>query len=200
MGRNHEGVGMASEKYWPSIILTPIGVSGTQYTVVPSTKGLKVKMKVVLNHPLQAPLQLEIKRVEDGTKIILGDLSKGFAHFVLPTDYVGGTLSVVQEEKYKINPDLIAGAVYEREPTVAIRTVLTDELGNLHGSDNPVPVTSIGAFTPPEAADTITAEYPDTITEIYRYRNGGTGGSILMSVTVTYTDTSKDFIQSAVRS
>jgi len=46
-------------------------------------------------------------------------------------------------------------------------------------------------FAPPLLADTITVEYPSTSVEIYRYREGGLTGTILDSITVTYTSASK---------
>lgn len=47
--------------------------------------------------------------------------------------------------------------------------------------------------------DSITVEYPNAVTEIYRYRQGGLTGSIISSITVVYTDDSKEFLQSTER-
>jgi hypothetical protein len=47
--------------------------------------------------------------------------------------------------------------------------------------------------------DAITVEYPDTTTEVFKYRSGGAGGTIQATITVTYTDTTKDDISSVVR-
>lgn len=54
----------------------------------------------------------------------------------------------------------------------------------------------IGSFNPPALTDAITVEYPSGTTEIYRYRQGGLAGSILKSVTVTYTTSGKQDIAS----
>jgi hypothetical protein len=131
---------MTSEKYWPDVILAPIGVSGVKFTTVPDTIDLRVKMLVIVNAPSQQPLILEIKKVVDKTTIILGNPDKGFADFVQPITYVGGTLTVQHAEKYKIGPEYVIGAVYEREPVVAIRTTLIDPYGDRYSVQNPLPV------------------------------------------------------------
>lgn len=65
-------------------------------------------------------------------------------------------------------------------------------LNNVYDEDGKlIRTSSIQAFTPPANADAITAEYPSTTVEIYRYREGGITGTILNSVTVTYTSSSK---------
>lgn len=51
-------------------------------------------------------------------------------------------------------------------------------------------------FSAPPGADSGTVEYPSPTTEIYRFRQGGISGNILMSVTVVYTDSTKVNIQS----
>lgn len=48
--------------------------------------------------------------------------------------------------------------------------------------------------------DFIGASYPTTTTEVYEYRDGGSGGTLNATVTVTYTDTTKDCISSVERS
>ena len=53
-------------------------------------------------------------------------------------------------------------------------------------------------FAPPLACDAITVEYPNDTSEIFRYREGGVSGTILNSVTVTYTDDTKCDLLSVV--
>lgn len=48
--------------------------------------------------------------------------------------------------------------------------------------------------------DYIGAAYPDTTTETYTYKNGGSGGTTVATITVIYTDTTKEFISSVTRS
>lgn len=47
--------------------------------------------------------------------------------------------------------------------------------------------------------DTITATYPNATTEVYAYRTGGVSGTINATVTVTYTDSTKDILLSVVK-
>lgn len=56
----------------------------------------------------------------------------------------------------------------------------------------------VNKFSPSKDTDAITVEYPNTTTEVYRYRQGGTGGTILNSVTVIYTASSKKDLLSVV--
>jgi len=58
--------------------------------------------------------------------------------------------------------------------------------------DHAVRVIPFGTLDIPDGADFIAATYPDTVTEVYTYKQGGSGGSTLKTVTVIYTDTTKD--------
>lgn len=51
----------------------------------------------------------------------------------------------------------------------------------------------------PENFDYIGADYPSTDTEIYTYKQGGNAGTIVATVTVVYTTSSKDFVHSVER-
>lgn len=62
-----------------------------------------------------------------------------------------------------------------------------------------VAVSSTGLpFAPPANADAITVTYPTTSTEVYSYRNGGIGGAVINTVTVTYASASKKDLVSVV--
>ena len=71
-------------------------------------------------------------------------------------------------------------------------------MGNVVGRR--IKTEDISPFKPPIGTDAITVEYPDNITEIYRFRSGGTSGGILASITITYTAANKNFIASVVES
>lgn len=58
-------------------------------------------------------------------------------------------------------------------------------------ADKPVPVKSIQVFTKP--FDAITAEYPSATQEIYKSRVGGIAGVVQQTLTVNYTDATKEF-------
>jgi len=47
-----------------------------------------------------------------------------------------------------------------------------------------------------EPFDYVGAAYPDTTTEVYTFKEGGLGGATVATVTVVYTDTTKEFITS----
>ena len=48
--------------------------------------------------------------------------------------------------------------------------------------------------------DYIAATYPTTSSEVYTYRNGGSGGTVVATVTVTYSDATKETLTSVERS
>ena len=47
--------------------------------------------------------------------------------------------------------------------------------------------------------DTVTVETPDAVTEVYKYRKGGTSGIVVVTLTLTYTNSDKDTLLSAIR-
>jgi hypothetical protein len=48
--------------------------------------------------------------------------------------------------------------------------------------------------------DYIAATYPDTVTEVYTYKSGGVGGTTVATLTVIYTDDTKEILSSVARS
>ena len=63
-----------------------------------------------------------------------------------------------------------------------------------------VRVTNLGNFTIPENADAFDATYPDAVTEVYRYFSGGLAGTLLKTVTITYSNAAHDQLVSMVLS
>ena len=63
-----------------------------------------------------------------------------------------------------------------------------------------VKVTPFGSFAAPAAADTVVVAYPTDTTETYTYKSGGTGGTSLMVLTLTYVDNTRAQLQSVVKS
>jgi hypothetical protein len=47
--------------------------------------------------------------------------------------------------------------------------------------------------------DYIGASYPNAVTEVYSYKQGGSGGTLQATVTVTYTDSTKNSLVSVVK-
>ncbi len=48
--------------------------------------------------------------------------------------------------------------------------------------------------------DYLTITYPTTITEVYTFKTDGSSGDVVRVITITYTDTTKDFISTVERS
>lgn len=91
-----------------------------------------------------------------------------------------------------INVDTVIKASAGDNIAIADPTGTNFLLPNTDGS-----IKSVQLFTIP--FDTITATYPLATQEVYISRVGGTGGSIQQTLTVNYTDSSKAFISSVVR-
>lgn len=50
-----------------------------------------------------------------------------------------------------------------------------------------------------EAYDYIAIAYPDGDTEVYTYKKGGAGGTAVATITVNYTDASKENVSNVAR-
>lgn len=136
---------MANERKW-LVVPTQLFISdgGLEGQVqVPSTSGIKVKQKVFVGSNNQDQINLEVKKVIDSTRIVLGPISKEMNKFQDLTMFIAAFnayLRIDSQERPAIILNEINRYVYEEEPTVAIRTVMVDELGNKYSSDNPLPV------------------------------------------------------------
>lgn len=145
----------------------------------------------------------------------------------LYTVALGAFVYAQEQPKVTIKPDDIWQAVYRQEPGTTIGVELDDEWGNPFNVDNPLPVSfdgtisigeveirgspsgvlldvnsdgsikTVGLFTEPY--DSITATYPTTTQEVYKSRIGGVSGTVQQTVTVNYTDASKNFILNVAR-
>lgn len=51
-----------------------------------------------------------------------------------------------------------------------------------------------------EKFDYVSASYPDSVTEIYVYKNGGASGTLVATVTVIYVDSTKNQLVSVTKS
>ena len=47
--------------------------------------------------------------------------------------------------------------------------------------------------------DYIAATYPNATTEVYTYKTGGSGGTTVGTITVVYTDSTKEFISTVTK-
>lgn len=47
--------------------------------------------------------------------------------------------------------------------------------------------------------DYVEAAYPDPVTEIWTFKTGGSGGTTVRTITITFVDSTKDLIDNVVR-
>jgi hypothetical protein len=111
--------------------------------IVSSTRGLHPKQQVTLSIPGQTPLLVEIKRVLSATNITVGEPNQGIKNQYNQTilvPYDGGTFTAYEQSRNPMGMEPVIRAVYEEEPTIALRTVMVDPLGNMYDADNPIPI------------------------------------------------------------
>ena len=53
---------------------------------------------------------------------------------------------------------------------------------------------NIAPFVAPYASDAGTVEYPSSTQEVYKFRSGGISGTVLKTITINYTSSTKEFI------
>ena len=224
------------EKRWPVVAPQAFTADGTDngLVTIADTTMFKVKQKIYIAATSLPSLHLEVKDVLDLHHLIVGPQH---GSILLSTDISAYTVALggniycpIEQKRPPINSDEYMRAVYDEEPTVALRSVLVDELGDRISSVNPLPVAidgtisigdvsiveggntmavnpdgsinvdiskSIGLFDLPY--DSIAAAYPSATVENYQSYLGGLSGTPVQLVVVTYTDATKNFITSVVR-
>lgn len=138
---------MAFERAWQSIgpvaFTATGGADGT--VTISSVEGFKVKQSIVISATSLPDLKLEVKRVISSTKLIVGPVvttGKMTARQDISAYSMANLATIrAEEQKKAVLPatDIIQ-AVYEQEPTVAIRTLGVDYTGRPYTNDNPLPV------------------------------------------------------------
>lgn len=135
-----------TERFWPTQIFGPISVDPVTgvVTVPTDTRYLKVNQDVEVRVAGQPVLQLTVREVLSESQLRLGPFESPFkADPSIPATlaaYAGGTMTIPQQERSPIKAEVITRALYEEEPTVAMRTVAVDWLGRFYATDNPLPV------------------------------------------------------------
>jgi hypothetical protein len=146
---------MAVERKWLAVGPVTLTANGTQFGVVTvaDTSGFKVKGSAVLTSASPAAyLQVQIQRVNSITQMVVGPSGStpSPSNFVDVSAYTvasGAAISFSEQDKNRIKADDIDQAVYESDPTVAIRTIPVDPYGNLYGPDYPMPVAFDGTIS-----------------------------------------------------
>lgn len=59
-------------------------------------------------------------------------------------------------------------------------------------------VESVSGLLPSLSYDAVTVSYPDPTTEVFEFREGGVSGTILSTLTLTYTDSTKENLSTVV--
>lgn len=160
---------MAIEQSWLAVsprLLTADGGEQGQIKLA-DTRGFKTKMLVIVQNSIGTHIEVQVKRVNK-LSIVVGpkpgdpNTQQGKAGLKTYTDVraftvVGGAfVYAVEQGKTKLKPDDIIQAVYEQEPTVAIRTFPVDENGDSYTDENPFPTVPGGdQITPPEFDEVI---------------------------------------------
>jgi len=136
---------MAIERVWkhqpPIAFIADGGANGV--VTVNSVECLKVKQIVTVSAIGLPDLNLEVKRVLSFTQLIVGPKGKNLLAKTDLSAYTmaqSSSISATEQAKTAVPPKDINQAVYEREPTVAIRTISVDKVGDHYSLDNPFPV------------------------------------------------------------
>jgi hypothetical protein len=184
-----------TERTWPSVIQTPISITGWKVTVA-TTAGIKVKQDATLSKPGQESLDFEVKRVLNRTELLLGNKGQGQPAVSGITQFDGGTLIINEQSRNKLGDSPILRAVYEEEPTIAIRTVMVDQFGEKYSDTNPLPVAVDVSLDTVQLLDkpydSGTETYPLTTREVVTTYIGGLSGTPVQRVTLNYFDATKE--------
>lgn len=147
---------MAVEQKWPAVTPKLFTADGGQYGIikVADARGFKVKQKVAIVAVGQPNLELQVKTVIGPDTVVVGPFpttqaNNGLSARTNLTAYTVAASAYVYAEdqvRVKIKPDDIWQAVYEQEPTVALRTIFVDEFGDFYGPGNPLPIAFDGTI------------------------------------------------------
>lgn len=223
---------MTREKTWSAISPKSVTFNSTAsgQVFIATTEEFKVKQLVTVRGNALPPLDLQVKRINSDTELLLGprNPSSDPVDLSLYTVAASSTISAQEQTRPSIPDKEYMRAVYAEEPAVAIRGLLVNEQGQPYSDENPLPI-QIGDVTidnvgiededgnklkvNPDGSlnvvqvgiftkpyDAIDATYPDSTHEVYKSYVGGLAGTLQQTVTVTYADASKEQILSVVRS
>jgi hypothetical protein len=192
---------MAIERKWErqdTLLFTADG--GEDGTVtLNDVENFKVKQKIVLSSNTQLDLRLEVKKVISTTILLVGPIKdkqnpKGNllsrTNISAYTVADGAGIRAQEQDKVRLKPDDVWAAIYEQEPTVALRMFSVDYLGRSYNVDNPIPVKP-DTLTPGVDYDEIDITYPTTTQELFTYTLSAVS---VRTVTIDYTDACKEDI------
>lgn len=168
----------------PPIALTADGTAGGLLTLA-TIEGLYVKQKINLWSNTEEAVLLEIKAFPDNGSIYVGEIGNIHTRYDCSrfTLLDNATIQADNQPRPGITEQETIRAVYQEEPAVALRTTQVDRFGN-----------SFAGGIVNVAYDEILGTYPDGVTEVYTYLNGGVQ---VAEVTVVYTSGAKTLLASA---
>jgi hypothetical protein len=119
--------------------------NGTDRGVVTiaNTSLFKVKQQVSLMASALPNILLEVKKIISPTQLIVGPISPDINSYQDISAYTTAQISFIfanEQKRPSIPFEEFMRAVYEEEPTVALRTMLVDIFGNRYTTSNPLPV------------------------------------------------------------
>jgi hypothetical protein len=146
---------MAVENKWNLVPPQLFTANGTQFgqVTLANTAGFFTKQSAYLTATGLPTLPVQIKRVISPTILIVGTINNAQIGSWPPLDISaytvanGAAIGAQIQPKNNAAMDDIMKAVYESDPTVALRVVFTDQYGNLYSDQNPLPATFTGTIT-----------------------------------------------------
>lgn len=135
------------EKRWAAVppqLFTSNGTPGGVITVMDSSL-FKVKQLVNITANTLPNLNLEVKSVPNDVTIVVGPIGANIFTYTDISAYttaLSGAISANEQKRSSVPVEEINRAVYEEEPTVALRNVLVDKHGRKIDSSNPLPTTA----------------------------------------------------------
>jgi hypothetical protein len=146
---------MALEKKWNLVPPQPFVADGGEFGLITlaSAHGFKTKQSAYLTATGLPNLAVQVKRVPTPTTLIVGTINNAQIASWPPLNISAYTVALNAaigaqiQDKSRIGIDDIDTAVYEADPTVAIRGVAVDQYGNFYDDDNPLPVAIEGSIS-----------------------------------------------------
>jgi hypothetical protein len=164
------------EKRFNAVPPQPFIADGTANgkVTIADTRLFKVKQKVFLKSDVLPTRDgLEVKRIVSPTEMYIGPEKGNINSYSDLSGFLVADNAVIgsnEQVRSSIPSEEISRAVYEEEPTVAIRSMLVDKHGNDYRVDNPLPVSlSNGSVN----IGSVNAELEVQLSHLDNYSNPG---------------------------
>lgn len=142
----------------PAQAFTANGTSNGVVTIAGEACQLfKVKQHVIITANTLPPLKLEVKEIDGEGNVQVGPIPDGKPGVNTSIDArtdisaytvtLGAAISANQQKRPAIDWAEAMRAMYEEEPTVAMRSILVDECGDKINNTNPLPVAFDGTVS-----------------------------------------------------